>query len=460
MTFDTSTFDPQRIFALIQARTGLHLSDHQREEVPRLLQDRLQSKLVNGISQMMLILAQEPLTHPLWDALIKVITVGETYFYRNADQFNALRRDVLMPLIAQRRKSNRKELRLWSAGCATGEEPYSLAMLLVELLPDIAEWSITVLASDLNAASLERAEQGIYRSWSFRNETPTALRDRFFKANGDSYLLIPAIKKMVRFFQLNLIADEYPSPYNGTVALDVILCRNVTIYFDQKTTEDIAQRFCRCLNDDGWLVVGHAEPLATVYQGFTPRNFTNTVIYQKNAPFMAAEVPYVAPPPPPPPIKVIPQRQSAPVPIKETPKASTPAPVNYLKKAKEAADQEQWADALKWLTKAEKQNKFEPHVYYLRALVQLHDDDQRAALTSLRQALYCEPSFVLAHYTLGEIHAKAGDHKLAIQHWQQAQGIVSKLAPDAVLSDELTAEMLESLLSHRISILPPTREDR
>src|SRR5207247_1807290 len=125
----------------------------------------------------------------LWQELLQAVTIGETYFFRNQDQFNALRNEVLPQIIDKRRKSGVKQIRIWSAGCASGEEIYSVAILLRELLPDIANWSILLLGTDINAASLERARRGSYRTWSFRNETPDYLRPRWFRHDGDNYQL-------------------------------------------------------------------------------------------------------------------------------------------------------------------------------------------------------------------------------------------------------------------------------
>ncbi len=468
MPSDVSSADHEQFYSLIQARTGLKLSDNQREDVARLAQTTLDSKTARRNDDLLRLLDQEPLSHPLWEEFIKIITVGETYFFRNADQFNALRTEILPALIDQRRRSGRKELRLWSAGCATGEEPYSLAMLLVELIPDLSSWAITLLATDLNVGNLDKARKGLYRTWSFRNETPPDVRERWFTTTPDGFQLSAAIQRLVQFAPLNLVSDDYPNVMNGTINMDMILCRNVTIYFDQSTTQEVSRRFHAALAPDGWLVVGHAEPVASVYQDFVPRNFPNAVIYQKNGKPVAPEV--QAPPPTPVALAPLPKAKPAhtpaprpvqPAPLKKPVAPVSPAPVDYLQAAKNAADHEKWDEAMQWLVQAERENKFQPHIYYLRALVQLHHDDIRGALASLRKALYCDPKFALAHYTLGEMHEKSGDYKMAAFHWRQAQATISGLAPDDMLgfADELTAEMLQGLLLHRIGALPFKTEE-
>src|SRR5262245_39206925 len=133
-------------YNLIVSRTGLLLNDHQRTDVFALLDSLAQSSEIPQSGTLLSLLSEQPLTHPVWQRIVHIITVGETYFFRNQAQFNALRLHVLPALIAERRKLGSRQLRLWSAGSATGEEPYSLAILLREMLPDIEAWSITLLA--------------------------------------------------------------------------------------------------------------------------------------------------------------------------------------------------------------------------------------------------------------------------------------------------------------------------
>lgn len=230
--------------------------------------------------------------------LINTLTVGETHFFRDEAQFNALADHVLPALIAHKRASAmaigpdiHPQLRIWSAGCASGEEPYSLAILLKELLPDIESWSILILATDVNQDSLARAHEACYSDWSFREARAKALRPRYFTTEptdqasgyprGQRYRLHPEICRMVTFASLNLITDPFPSIYNNTASLDLIICRNVTIYFAEETTREVVNRFYEALVEGGWLVVGHSEPSLVIYRAFQVRNFPDTLLYQK-----------------------------------------------------------------------------------------------------------------------------------------------------------------------------------
>jgi chemotaxis protein methyltransferase CheR len=216
----------------------------------------------------------------LWDDLIGTITVGETYFFRNPAHFEALRQHVLHDLIARHRDEHR--LRIWSAGCSTGEEPYSIAILLRQLLPDLADWNVLILATDINKQSLRQARQGRYREWSFR-QTDQAVRDLYFTPQGDLFELIPQVREMVTFAYLNLAEDAYPSLATNTNAMHLIVCRNVAIYLPEAVTGEIAERFHRCLVTDGWLMVGASETNSMIYNQFAAKNLGGATLYQKAA---------------------------------------------------------------------------------------------------------------------------------------------------------------------------------
>ena len=215
---------------------------------------------------------------PGWEAILAHVTVGETYFFRNTPQFEALRNHIFPELI-QRRQATR-HLRIWSAGCSTGEEPYSIAMTLADLLPTDELWQVSILATDINLQFLARAREGLYGSWSFR-ETPDAIRERFFTVEQGRWRLRPAIRHMVTFARLNLAQPCFPAVPNGTYAQDIILCRNVTIYFDEATTRQLLERFYSTLLPGGWLIVGHAEPQASTYPQLELHNFPQAVVYRK-----------------------------------------------------------------------------------------------------------------------------------------------------------------------------------
>jgi chemotaxis protein methyltransferase CheR len=155
-------------------------------------------------------LVSSPLTRSQIEILADHLTVGETYFFREASCFEWLERRVLPELIRAGRESERR-LRIWSAGCCTGEEPYSIAMLLDLMVPDLNDWNITILATDINPRFLKKAQEGVYTEWSFR-DTPGRIKERYFiERKRGHYEITASIKKRVTFSYLNLAEDVYPS---------------------------------------------------------------------------------------------------------------------------------------------------------------------------------------------------------------------------------------------------------
>jgi chemotaxis protein methyltransferase CheR len=153
-------------------------------------------------------------------------------------------------------------------------------MTIGDLLGGDPLWHASILATDINPQFLERARAALYSDWSFR-ETPDEMRARFWIKEQNRWRLRPEIRRLVSFARLNLAEPCYPSLVNGTSAIDLLVCRNVTIYFDAATTRQVVERFFDALAPGGWLIVGHSEPQASVYQQFEVHNFPNTVVYRK-----------------------------------------------------------------------------------------------------------------------------------------------------------------------------------
>ncbi|MDA1231556.1 MAG: hypothetical protein O2856_12340 [Planctomycetota bacterium] len=217
------------------------------------------------------------------------LTIGESFFLRNDHHFQALREHVLPGIFKQNAAS--KEIRIWSAGCATGEEPYSLAILLDQMLqseaPQIANhksqignWTVHILATDLNPEFLEQAREATYSQWSFRGTDINHDRD-YFIPEGKKYRLHPRLRGTVRFNYLNLVKDVYPSPMTGTMALDLILFRNVAIYLKQDVTQAIVGRFHGALRPGGWLLLGETELNIASSDGFDVEHLGQATFYHK-----------------------------------------------------------------------------------------------------------------------------------------------------------------------------------
>ena len=220
--------DFERFQQLACRMAGLVFSNSRRPELERAV---LESCITTGIAtpdELYAVLDCSGDGEPVQATFLRHITVGETHFFRNEPQFKALA-EVILPELIQRRRPLR-QLRLWSAGCATGEEPYSLAILLERLLPDLDRWQVLILATDINRTALERAQTGVFGAWSFR-QTPPEFQAAYFHQQGRTFTLDERIRRRVTFACLNLSGSGYPSPLNNTSRMDLILCRNVLIYF-------------------------------------------------------------------------------------------------------------------------------------------------------------------------------------------------------------------------------------
>jgi chemotaxis protein methyltransferase CheR len=266
---------------LIASRLGLDLPEGRRQELERALTRACRASSFSDPEAYLAWLATLPEESPEWRRLAGHLTVGETYFLRDCACFEALEQHVLPSIIAARRSEAVLRLRIWSAGCATGEEPYSLAILLDRLLSDRADWALTILATDINLEALEAAERGRYRAWAFR-ETPQWICERYFQRRGaETFELDPTIRRMVTFTPLNLAEDGYPSAVTNTSAMDLILCRNVLMYFTRGAQQATVSRLRQALVADGWLIVSPAEAAAELFRPLVPVNFPGAIFYRK-----------------------------------------------------------------------------------------------------------------------------------------------------------------------------------
>ncbi len=436
------------------------------------------------------------------ERLIHTLTIGETHFFRDEAQFNALAAHVLPELIARKRAAAaavgpgiKPQLRIWSAGCATGEEPYSIAILLNELLPDIDHWHILILATDINQESLARARRAYYSDWSFREVRAKAMRPNYFthhpttnsRLGTGRYRLRDDIRQMVTFTSLNLIEDDYPAIHNNTVSMDLILCRNVTIYFTEATTRQIVKRFYETLVGGGWLAVGHAEPSLTIYRAFQVHTFPSTVLYQKTSqpqPWTEdwewlddsgpVELPQTitawvqnAPSSPfkQPEMLAFPNGKAALVAVADHPPtpvdlyelARTQLDKGYIKEAIETlqsklteepgsapaycllgrayANMGRWAEAQHWCQSALERDRLLPEAYYVLGLVYQHEDNLEPAIDMLKKAIYLDRQAPLPHFNLAMLYKKMGRSKNAQRAFQNAIKALEKWPPAAVIPD-------------------------
>lgn len=232
-----------------------------------------------------LLSAKTPESAQEWQELIKLITTGESYFFRDRGQFTVLRDRLLPELIERQRKSCKKTLnarpmlKVWSAGCSTGEEAYSLAILLTELIPDWENWDLGVIGTDLNEIALEKARKGLYSDWSFRWVEPS-LRKRYFQLYKNEWKVNENIANLVKFHYDNLVEDVKIKS-SKLPPVDLVICRNVFVYFDANSIQRAVQKISSHLNSEGYLVAGHTELYGQNLSQFRIKTFPESVVYQR-----------------------------------------------------------------------------------------------------------------------------------------------------------------------------------
>jgi chemotaxis protein methyltransferase CheR len=272
--------DPElmRIRDLVYEVAGIFHPDNKL----RLLLDRCGRRMkelkANTLHEYLECLTVKPIRQQELIALLNEITIGETCFFRNQPQLDALRQIVMPKIIEAKAMLPVRRLRVWSAGCSTGEEPYTLSMLLMEEADTrLKDWIVEIVATDLNEHSLAHAKMAVYGSYSTRN-LPLHYRQKYFVPIGDQLQVRPAARSATNFSRVNLF-DNDSTPF--TKGLDIIFCCNVLIYFDLASKRRVIQNFYRDLLPHGYLFLGHSESLYGVSDDFRLVHFPGATAYVK-----------------------------------------------------------------------------------------------------------------------------------------------------------------------------------
>ncbi|KQP58813.1 protein-glutamate O-methyltransferase CheR [Methylobacterium sp. Leaf108] len=382
---------------------------------------------------------------PEWAALESEITIGETFFFRYAEQFAALRRTILPGLIAARAQS--RTLRIWSAGCSTGAEPHSIAILLHDLLgQDLPTWRIAITGTDISDAALAVARSGTYGRWALRT-LPVEDQERFFvtgpgapgASRDGSFTLRPHFRRMVTFENQNLLGllDDGLPRFSD---VDLILCRNVLIYFEARVVFDLVNAFGRRLKPDGWLLLGHAEPNPSFCEILDPVNLPGTVAYRPRGAMPAepegtpqhaviAPTPWRPLPAPPAPVRVESTWVS---PVRAHPEPASPPPprTDPLDRIRTLADTGAVAEAWRAVRTALVEGPTQPALHYYDGLLAWSLGREVEAERALRGAIYLDGDFVMAHYQLGLLLTGVGRREAAARSLDNAVRIARRLAAE------------------------------
>lgn len=275
MRIESEEFDPEdelwtQVSDALRINTGLNFTKMRRLDLYRGIKAAANALGLKSPEELAHKLITSPWGQKQIEVLAKYLAVGETYFFRDRQSFEILEQQVFPSLLKKRLGANQR-LRIWSAGCCTGEEPYSIAMALAKQIPNRQHWNITILATDIVMEFLRKASEGIYSTWSFR-DAPVGIQETYFsKTNQDHFAISPEIKAMVTFSYHNLAENSYPSIDNGTNAMDIIFCRNVLMYFDRSEINRVVHKLTQSLVEGGWLFLNPVDIPSNI-------NFPNLVV--------------------------------------------------------------------------------------------------------------------------------------------------------------------------------------
>lgn len=448
---------------LIAERTGLHFPEERWSQLSRTLEVAAKELGFDSLEACVGSLASGGLRPRDIDAMASHLTVGETYFFRDPASFAALEQEILPRLVA-RRFAGTRTLRLWSAACCTGEEAYSLAISCARALPDIWAWNVSILATDINPRFLAKGEAGVYSERSFRG-APAWLRPQFFSPADHGKLAInTGIKKLVQFDRLNLATDIYPALHNHTNAMDVIFCRNVLMYFTPEHQRKVVGALHRCLVDGGYLVVSAAEASASLFPMFEIENVDDAILCRKAARGARTELPRhgISPATPsaaastvvvpeyavamtrPPPVAL-----SAPVaPASVLSAGAAQDLVDLVARTRNLADRGLLDEALASCQEAIVARRTDPAAQFLCAEIYHELGRFEEATVALRNALFLDQGFILAHYALAEVHRRCGRKRESRRHFATALELLLTKGRDEVVpeSNGMTCGRLAELI--------------
>ena len=414
-----------RVQLLLSRAAGLVFDESRRESMSYSIAERLRA---TGIAKVQDYLDEVCASGSLErQRLIDEVTIQETHFFRNPPQMRALRMHVL-PELLREAAANGRRLRIWSAGCSTGEEPYTIAMMLRELLPSTAGWDVKVVATDISQNALDAARRATYGQRAVQLATPAEVA-RFFVPLEDGRVEVrPEVRELVEFRHHNLVSD--PPPYDG---LDLVLCRNVTIYFSRETTRELMKRLHLALRDGGYLFLGHSETLWQVSEDFrlvALGTGDSAAFVYRRLDEGAGERRAVLPDRrtlqelPLPPERRVSPRRAAHRPRVDVPRQvsrpATTAAADALPAIRQALAEGRYEDAARLARLAADVDPLVAEVHYLLGLALVDQGLDAEALPALRRAVYLDPDAGLAHFLLAGALARCGDRAAAAREYRAA----------------------------------------
>lgn len=502
----------QPLMDYVISATGLMYYADRRREFAAHVTTRLQALEIDDCHGYLQFIQTGPSGNEELDRLITLLTIGETHFFRHRELFQALEKTVFPSLIEKNRTHRR--LRIWSAGCSIGAEAYSLSMLLRRRFADyLSHWDVQIIGTDINRDFLARASAGIFEDWALRAVSPED-RDAYFSHDGKRWSVKEAFREGVSFAYHNLASSQFSSPLGERAACDLVLCRNVMIYFSQDVVRQAIRNLHTCLATDGWLVVGHAEHNMNWFRSFRTLMSSGAVIYQKPAPQLDVIGPraewgfdlgdfartthgfYRSP--------ELGENTSnsfatasdlclshcdandAAANCDEHPRlmAEADSPQSHLshsaadglraeprgerrkkfgslplsatlQEIRSLADRGEMEEALEHCRTLQRFNALDPSPHFYQALILQQRNDDAGAEQSLRRAIYLDRNHLLAHYYLGLLLQKQQQIARAARSFHNVIKLSSERSPDEQIAhaDALTVADLKTLSAAQLSVL-------
>jgi chemotaxis protein methyltransferase CheR len=493
-----STEDFSLFQELLIEMSGLQFEESRRQALHLALWQRLQHRGYDSYREYYNLLKFHPEGRHEIRELFDLITIGETYFFRNKAQFDVLMKFAIPEILQRKVGSGDKCIRVWSAGCSGGDETYSIAIAMMEMIPAYKEWSISILGTDINRKGLASAREAVYGPRHI-GHLPKEYLDKYFKVHGSSYVLESNMGELVQFEYHNLARD--PFIHEKMQNVDIIFCRNVTIYFDGRITQRVIENFYNCLAQEGYLFLGHTETLWQVTNKFERVEFPQTFIYKKRLrqaqadpmkPFMA--IPEITlenltstgergiflqelrsgieeKPESLDPVRVPTLRVEKPIDMNEKVESAYKEATLCLKEIKDQvtppsrskivaqdkdytrasfteatllANQAKYKEAADILAKIIEEDNLSAEAYYLLGVLSYKCSDPKEAETQFRKVIYVDPDSVLAYFNLGNVYLYQRKFSEAAREFRNAIRLLEKRPKDEQVKfcEDFTVEFL------------------
>ncbi len=479
--------EDQKFYDYLIAHSGLHFERRNIKMLERGLESRMGALRIGSYGDYYEYLTENMEKRQELQKLLQFLTVGETFFFRYHAHFSALMKVVLPAIL----KTGRP-IRLWSAGCSTGEEPYSMAMALMETVPDWRARDIRILATDINNRSLKRAREGVYNTWKIR-VTEKRYLEKYFNRIGESYVVRDEVKRLVDFAYLNLQtvhASPHPLLAEG---FDAIFCRNVMIYFTTATIRKLVDCFTESLHQGGHLFLGHSETLANISTRFERRIHEGGVYYRKKFPTQqVAETAALPPPPaavtvakavpkPRNPVASVEKPAMAPLPpegpeklydraVSQMDAENFPEADRLFRRIRELnprhtgamigsalihANIGMFREALEECSRALEIDDLLPEAYFLRGLIYEMIDQEKDSFQEYRKAILLRMDFIMPHYQLGKLYFRTGQHKNGARELKNSLKLLEKVPEESIVpfSGGLSREVFLEQLRQEIQLV-------